>query len=387
MFAETYCADQFDIIMFVLSVFACLSASVFWEFDEKIFQSLVNNSFEKPIFMLCYATYCPHCRGLPELFRNFSEIYAPGDDLIVTTLNCEENKAVCRKLPMVGTPHITLVMGTDSEYWPVADERTMESWSPWIAKFVGNQFREVKTDEELEEAKVEPTGGGATFVLEVRSADDPVFDVLLPLTRVYRIYNDTFVYRVNPSASKPRFSVYQNKFCGIDFRGEFNEAELKEFLDVHRHGITHPYRPSEFSELMAKKTALIYVNNRGELSGSQLEGVLNMPNGLCSDVIFGWTHTEDQRGILELTGRPRMDLPFLYGFNAKTGCDWIYQGRLGDLHKSNFTEMVIEGKCVKELNVLVRKLLETIAYVIFLTVFGCLLFLSYCITDTAKKVD
>lgn len=373
--------------MFVLSLLARMCQSVFWEFDPDVFPSLVENSFEKPIFLLCYATYCPHCRGLPELFRNFSETYAPGDDLIVTTLNCEENRATCRTLPMEGTPHITLVMGPDSHYWPVAEERTIESWAPWIAKFVGNQFREIKSAEDLEEAKREPTGGGATFVLEVSSAQDPVFDVLLPLTRVYRIYNDTFVYKVDPTLSAPRLSVFQNKWCGTEFKGTFTEQDLKQFIDVHRHGLMHAYRPTEFFELIQKETSIIYINDRGELSDSQIDGVMNMPNGLCSDVIFGWTHVEDQPGILEAIGLSRLELPILFGVNPSKKCSWVHRGRLAELSKGNFTETVLAGQCVNVFEVVRTKLLKTVAYLIGLVVFGCVVFIPLSAKKPAKKQD
>lgn len=330
----------------MFSLFLTLGRSIWWDFERKEIESVINDSLTKPLFVLLYAPDCPHCHGLPEQFRNYSESYGSRENILVTTIDCNANRRGCSVFPFHSTPTMLLIVGEDENYWPRTKLRWPHEWNDWINSYTDPQFREIRTLEELEKAKEEPADGGATFLLEIRDKNDPVLETMNSLTKAYKIYNDTFVYMIKTELVEPKLTVFRDKFCGREYHGDFSADSLKEFVDDNKFGIHHLYYPDEFTDLISNKRSLIYINNDETLLPQQRTALAELPKGSCSDdVVFGWASVEDRREILNATKKSLIDVPFLYGIDRNRGCEWIYQGKLSEAGERGIVESVVRGVC------------------------------------------
>jgi thiol-disulfide isomerase/thioredoxin len=46
------------------------TAATWWNFTNDEFEEKKAHSLEKPVFVVCYSRWCPHCFGFPEATRD-----------------------------------------------------------------------------------------------------------------------------------------------------------------------------------------------------------------------------------------------------------------------------------------------------------------------------
>ena len=318
-------------------LFTTFSFSTWWEFNEYEFPKIVKNSFNLPLFALCFSPFCPHCHGLPEGFQNFNSGLGNRTDILITTIDCY-NQGGCHFFALRGTPHIALVLGSNNRYWPVSPERGPEGWDRWINERIGPNLRQVFNISEIDDAKREPTDGGTTFLLEVPNSDDPYIEHLRDLSKTYRIYNDTFVFYVNKSISHPRLSAFYSEYCSVVYSGQL--SGMKKFIEQNKFGVFHRYDGDEFKELIKSKKHAAILLTDNEPTKSQKESIRRLPKDRCSDnMIFGWALVKDDRKILSATKVKASDLPLIYHIdpNEQSNKNRIYKGKISKFYDYIFT--------------------------------------------------
>ena len=132
----------------LLFFFSSFVSSTWIEYSDLKWKSLVDNSFNLPIFALCFSPYCPHCVGLPEGFKRYSDGLGNRTDLLIVTINCMKQYG-CAHFHIRGTPTIALVVGNEWQYWPRSPERGPEGWDRWVNQSLAPNLRKIETDEEI----------------------------------------------------------------------------------------------------------------------------------------------------------------------------------------------------------------------------------------------
>ena len=330
-------------IFFLIPLITC----DWWDFNEEEFPKIVSNSFLKPLFVLCYSYSCPHCHGLPELLRNFSQNEGNRNDIYFTSIECSTT-TYCRHFSVTGTPHLVVVMGPDRKYWLPVPGRNISSWAPFVENILQKKLRPISSEEELLRAKQEPTSGGTTFYLETPSITTQYFQKIQTLSQRYQIYNDTFVYSINPSLSSFKLTAYLSPECGITMKTNEN---IETFLSQNKFGYLHKYDLQEILDFISQNKAVILITDR-PLSTAQKNSFSSLQSHFCQTIRYGWASTSNEPKMLKITGRTNWDLPFLFGSDMQNGCEWIYKGKIKDAFKNGFLEKVQKGKCDENNNFL-----------------------------------
>lgn len=319
-------------------IYFLFSLFTWWDYNDNEFDDLKKNSFTKPIFVVCYSKYCPHCSGLPEGTKQYSDGVGNRTEFYVTMLDCSENPG-CRRFQITGTPHMVLVIGPNRRYWPRVYSKVGDDWNVFIDKYIYPSLREIKTDEELLLAINEPTDGGSTFHLETYDTNNNLFAELKKLSNKYSIYNDTFIYRINPNIKQnsPQLTVYTSPTCSQLYNPQTGSVE--DFIIQNRFGSRHRYDLDEYSKAV-KKAPLVTIFVAEELNSAQKYVLKNSPKHLCNNIQFGWISLKKSKNALKMTKKNNSDLPFMF-YNYQN-CKSVYKGRVIKAEENGFYHAALD---------------------------------------------
>lgn len=322
----------------MLILLTTLVKSIWWDFNESELSSIIEHSIDHPLFVLCYSPYCPHCFGLPEQLIEYNKSkLGQRTDISMTMIDCFNNGRGCNHFHIGGTPSIALVLGKKYRYWPKTTERSGPGWDHWINEHIGPNLRQIFNDSQLHSAKLEPSDGGTTFYIQVSSSSDPIIPIISNISKHFRIYNDSFVYRIVPSIKAPIITAYFSEHCGHKYTYTGSRSKLIDFINEHKFGVFHRYDKEEFSKIHHSKRGVILLTDN-ELSDGQREALRLIPKNHCdSDIIYGWSNIKKDKKIMYVTGVKSFDIPLLYptGFGKHHN---FYKGKLSNVWDTAFMD-------------------------------------------------
>ena len=284
-------------------------------------------------------------------------------DILITMIDCY-NVGGCSLFGIRWTPHMTLVLGKKKRYWPVTRERGPEGWDRWINETMGPNLREISTEAELDSAKREPQDGGATFLLEVPDANNEFVDQLRTLSKSFRIYNDTFVFRVNASRRRPVIHAFYSEFCVRTYTGPV--SGVKAFVDQNKFGVLHRYDAEEFAELQKQDKNAVILLTTMQPTESQMRSLWQLMRDHCGmDITVGWANVNDDPRILSMTKLKDSDVPLVYQLHKSTTASHIYKGKISEMWNSSFVIESHEGGTVSTFGMLSQYLVRSRRTVLF----------------------
>lgn len=316
------------------------SVSTWLEYDTNTIQKYIDNSFNIPIFILYFSPYCPYCHGLPEGFKNYSSGLGNRSDIYIMTIDCTKTDG-CRRFHVRGTPTIVLVRGNNYKYWPHTRERGPEGWDRWINETLAPNLQEIHNDTELEAAKSKPRNGGSSFIIEVPSKEDSYLGYIKNISRIYRIFDDWFFYRVNHSINETRVTAYQVENCPIPLEGKVSYSE--SFFKQYRFGSLHEYELDELMDVTLNSPVVLYVVN-DEISDSEKHQLRILSGFNCNGIQYGWIKADEYKDIHKYSGTGPIDLPFLFGYKRKNGCKFVWKKKIS-LASPLVESHLISGRC------------------------------------------
>jgi hypothetical protein len=322
----------------MLAFLVPLIRATWWNFTNEEFEEKKRNSLTLPIFVVCYSHWCPHCSGLPEGTVQYSDSDGNRSDVLVTMIDCADQHAECSHFHIGGTPHMVLVMGSRRKYWPRVYSKVGLDWNVFIDKYVKSSLRPVTTNAELEAAKREPADGGTTFHLETPLEDTDLMHRLGNFSKEFRIYNDTFTYRLDPKRKDAVLTAHISPDCSVTWDG----GNLREFLEAYKFGSRHEYDQDEYRLLSRRKKAAILVVEEGITTG-QNYALERLGKKFCDTIAFGWLKVKDSPHLLKEFRKNTSDLPFLM-YSDQNKCRAFYRGRTADAEKSGFLEKAANGE-------------------------------------------
>jgi hypothetical protein len=233
---------------------------------------------------------------------------------------------------------MVLVIGPKRKYWPRVSSRVGTDWNIFIDKYVYPSLREIKTDEELREAKSEPDDGGTTFHLETPKNGSELMRELANLSKEFRIYNDTFTYRVRASLAKAVLTAHIAPGCSVEWTG----GTLREFLEKYKFGSRHEYDRDEYKALVRESKTALVMADEGLIGGLRYT-LERLPGEFCHKVVFGWIKMRNAKKIVKGVKQNISDPPFMLYTDPKQ-CWAVNRGRVADAVKSGFLRKAVDGK-------------------------------------------
>ena len=314
------------------------STATWWDYSAISIGDKIKNSYQKPILFLCYAHYCPHCHGLPEGLKKYSEGLGNRDDIYISMVDCAQSN--CGRFKIIGTPTIYLIVGDKPRYWPVSPERGPEGWDRWVNQSMAPSLREIKTDKEFEQALEEPVGGGSVFYYQTSDENDPVLEDIKYFSRFFKLFNDTFVYKYDKSLKK-KLTAHTSKHCSFVYKHSLqSKKNLAQFFDEYKFGIHHRYDTDEITLVGTNKKFGAILFTGEDLSDSQRDALSEISKEDCR-AEYGWFKTDsDSLTTLRSFGASFDDLPFLLGVGKRAGKKLIYKGRVRNAWKSGFLQLI-----------------------------------------------
>ena len=324
-------------MIFFLLIFKIFST--WWEWDSTEFEEKKRNSYKKPIFIVCYSTYCPHCSGLPEGTKQYSDSDGNRSDIFVTMIDCSKNPS-CSQFQIRGTPHMVLVIGDKIKYWPRVYSKVGKDWNIFIDKYIKSNLKEILTENQLIEAKNEPSDGGTTFYLETNDKNNKFFKEIYTLSKGLIIYNDSFVYTLNKKFTTSKLTAFISPSCGIQYSSKY--GSISKFINDFKFGSLHLYDWDEFLEIKSKySTAMIIVEEN--LLQSQKFALKTISKFYCNNFIFGWMNIKLSKNLLKDFNISKSDLPLLIVHNKNKNCISKTKIRSFEASSSGFLKESLNG--------------------------------------------
>jgi hypothetical protein len=320
------------------------SLSIWWTFNVTEFQIYRHESFDRPIFVVCYRPSCPSCQGVPEMARHFAENLGNRSDLLVTTVNADEAGSI-GFFRITGTPFMCLVLGPKRKYWPKVGEANEEVWDEFIREQTSPSLIEITNATEFENMRNNSLHGGSSFHLETPDHGLRIVQDLRNISRTHRIFGCSFTYHVNPNITTPQLTVYRSVSCSVNFENGGLIDSIIEFVDRFKFAAFHKYDMEEYLEAGNVVETLIYVAVIA--LDEQQNKVIDQISAetQCTGLITGYVTTrETKRKVLREHGLNFSDVPILVYRNPATHCFAFYKGSARFVRKTRFIEDARTGQ-------------------------------------------
>jgi thiol-disulfide isomerase/thioredoxin len=88
-----------------------------------------------PTFTMYYADWCPHCKTIKPVFKDWSSSGSTtvgGKTVFLTMVEADSNPEKMKGVPVKGYPTF-LLQTADGQYKEFDGERTPEGWNSWLA--------------------------------------------------------------------------------------------------------------------------------------------------------------------------------------------------------------------------------------------------------------
>lgn len=288
-----------------------------WEYDESKFPKIFNNSWNRPIYAICYSQNCPHCVGIPSRFKMFSQSMANNDDIIYTAIDAG-NSTACQTLGAKFVPYFIFARGTKKKYWLHPQFNCPLRWMEFVSDWGSPKIIKVKNDlSDISEHVQKTLNGGSTFILQAPK-DSLIFNIYTNLSTKYHIYNDTFIYSESKELTK--LTVFTSTNCSHMF--DVDSQTIIKIIKEYRFSSLHHLDLQEWSKMTKSKSNSIILLNDGELNGTRLKLLDDLANQHCEDSRFGWAILKDEKAI-SMKLQQKIESPYIAVINRKNDCQYI----------------------------------------------------------------
>jgi len=319
--------------------FVLVVQSTLFEWNPDKFDQIVKNSHEKPIFMVLYSTYCSHCAGLPEVFRQFSQNEGNRSDIYVTIVDCGKYHQ-CSRFQAKGTPNMIMIIGENPKYWPKTTSKLTKDWISLIDRYSKTSLRKISTSDELARVRADPATG-TVFFLETPNEVHKTFKYMREQSKSLQIYNGSFVYKVNPSIVEPKLIAYVSQKCGVYFQPK--KQTIDQFLKMYRFGSKHLFEWNELQDVQTYHSTVILVVEDGLTKGQQFI-LSNIPHNECYDTSYGWISSRHTFQIHRDLNFSKDDLPAVVVYSKAKTCISRSNVRAIDMFSSGFVKLALAGE-------------------------------------------
>lgn len=294
------------------------SFSVWYKYSSRTWNQKVKESYTTPIFTLLYRPTCEHCHGLPEKLEAYNAQFPDRKDVIFTHINCDI-EFVCSKFHVQYYPAYVLVVGEKPRYWPIMGSRDPVYWEQQIKYYVDHKFTQINSSEEFANELSKTMVSSTMFYVEAKSENDVLMESIKSEMIKYKIYNDSFVYKINPDIRESVLYAYRSPYCKIKFNGVHVKSEITGFLNEYKFGHMHRYVYNEWQEeTSSRRTMILFEYNAPDFS--RLHQLAEYSNMYCTNTSIGWAIAKQNTYVVNKLGLNDTEYPIVVTANRETNC-------------------------------------------------------------------
>lgn len=208
----------------MIAVFASLAASRSINFNELNHNKVFNNTNGLPILIEIWSPWCPHCQEFEESWRNITNSEKWHDRVVFADINCDENKAYCKRFPGDGTPRLIWYTADGSESKQYFGRFLIDP----VEDFIEKQLRPAIQDLEDNEPMKEPA-----FLFKVSRDDIASITVMEKASSLKQNLYVYFYLTLDDEQHPPSLQWFSRERRGVEFTGEWTVEEITKFIDVH----------------------------------------------------------------------------------------------------------------------------------------------------------
>jgi thiol-disulfide isomerase/thioredoxin len=319
------------------------NAARWWDFNREEFARLESKSLENPIYAICTASYCPHCRGLPELLKNYSISLGNSSNLVFTDIDSQQSD-VCWRAKIRGVPTFVLIRGTSAKYWVLDYGRSPSEWSNFLQSQIGPTAREIHSSEERDWAISQSMEGGTSFHLILPKSASDLLQLYKKLSITHRIYGVSLTYEWVETIEKPHITAYLSPKCSIT--SDISADHLGKFMTMNRFSDLHHYDMTEWHGVRSNLPFGLCIV-RENFQDSQKAAFLNFSAEKCNRMRFGWAAAKTDLNLFKSTKVAEDDAPFLYiTGTGEQPCSVVSKRKIADWgHLPIFERVITGGDC------------------------------------------
>ena len=318
-------------------------------YSSQSFQNVLQKSNQIPLIVLCYSSYCEHCRGMPDNFKHFSEVSRHKDKINVIAIDCSHEFLSCSTFRVTGTPSVLFV--TSPNTWEdlyCSTKDCMDYYLDYKLKpSISETTKEINEIIPTEKERKE----GSTFYYVTNSKEDKIIDFLQNLSISYKFFDCTFYYKIDTNLNDvdKHLTVIQKKNCPITYyinETDNNMEELFKFVDLHKYSIFHHYNYIEVMN-MPPEQLFTYYFTQNNLSEAELFNFDEFASNECSNVIYGIALKNDQKEFMKQSQLTFVDLPAFVTVDRLIRCTHVWKKGFKQ-YKTKYLKNVLSRKCQKE---------------------------------------
>lgn len=309
------------------------------DLDETAMPQLIADSWETPLFVVFYSTFCSKCDGFKEEFEEFQRGIGDREDVLLSLVNCHQQYNLCMKLGVTQVPVVKFIMGDNQRYWPTSRTlmRSGDEWGTFIDKYLAPNIYSLdessKTKRFTELATQAISSGGVAFKMTVQNQRDSMLTEVRSIAPKYNFLSDIFAYQIPMKMQNTELVAYKTvgeHHCEI---AKQQGETLEEFIEKHKYGVLHRYDLEEWNEVKTLgPTTMVVVPDT--LMDVQSDAILSLASKLCGNMTFGWISVSELPSVLEEFGKNKSDLPFVVHSRNST-CHTFLHSRTQSMETSN----------------------------------------------------
>ena len=302
----------------LLSLFFSLSSCRWWKYNPEEYKDLEQQSIKRPLFVVCTLPSCPHCKGLPTLLREFSEMLGDKSKIVFSSLSCVNND-LCNKIGVRGVPVFVFIRGSDPKYWVRTYERGFAGWTKFLSEQTKLKITEIKDEIQLEQLILKTEEGGSTFHINVPAKmKGTVMKTYANAASFYGLMGCTFTYNSNENISKLEITAYHSLKCKIT--KTINESEIGSFIEDHKFSTYHHFDSGEIKDVIESKRNLLISMTVDPIPYEQKNALEDISGKYCDSMLFGYADMDEDQDILHFTGKTEDSNQFFFIINPKKKC-------------------------------------------------------------------
>lgn len=216
-------------------LFAFLSLSSCYNIRGKDAEKLFTESEHKPIFVVLYSQWCPHCHEFKPVKEQLESFYKGSKSIDMTQINCDQERELCSKFEGSGTPRIYITTSTIEKAEKYDSSRTLEELKAFIKKYIEPPILQISSNSQLK-SEIKQNYDSSIFILQDLD-NTKISKIIEKLAANYVSYPCQFfnlTYKKYNTDSPVLFQLYPHTKKVINITNNvLTEARIKKFVEEH----------------------------------------------------------------------------------------------------------------------------------------------------------